>query len=527
MPPAVRMHEIVKRFPLVLANDRVDFEVAWGEIHALIGENGAGKSTLVKVLYGLQQADAGRIEVDGREVAMHSARDAIDLGIGMVHQHFMLVEPLTVTENLVLGAEPRTGPAIDYRTARRKTRALIERFGFDLDPDATIDELPLGLQQQVEILKTLYRDARILIMDEPTAVLTPQETRGLFAFLREYASQGNAVVFISHKLDEVMAICDRMSVMRDGRMVGTVERAHTDQRRLATMMVGREVLLRVEKGPAAPAEPRLEVRDLRLRHPVKHAPLLDGVGFSVHSGEILGVAGIEGNGQTELVEAITGLRAVDEGSVLLDGRDVSTLNARARRELGLSHVPEDRNERGLVQSYSAAMNAVLGDHHRAPYAGPLGLLDRNAIERHAERIMAAYDVRPRAIELSAASFSGGNAQKLVVARELERSPSVLVLAQPTRGVDIGAIEFVHRQIVRARDLGLAVLLVSADLNEIMSLADRIVVMFEGRIMGELSQDEATAERLGLLMAGSTLSDLPVAAGADGATAARARQVDAG
>ncbi len=519
MPPAIEMRGIVKRFPLVLANDQVDFTLEWGEIHALIGENGAGKSTLMKVLYGLQQADEGSVAVDGRLVEIRSARDAIDLGIGMVHQHFMLVEPLTVTENLVLGSEPRLGPALDYRSARTKTRGLIERFGFDLDPDTTIAELPLGLQQQVEILKTLYRDARILVMDEPTAVLTPQETRGLFEFLREYAAQGNAVVFISHKLDEVMALCDRMSVMRDGRMVGTVARAETDQRRLASMMVGREVLLRVEKGPAAPEEARLEVRDLRLRHPLKHTPLLDGVSFSVRAGEILGVAGIEGNGQTELVETITGLRPMDSGSVLLDGEDISLRSARQRREQGVSHVPEDRNERGLVASYTAAMNAVLGDHHRPPYARFLGLLDQQTIERHAERIVEAYDVRPRAIDLAASVYSGGNAQKLVVARELERSPSVLVLAQPTRGVDIGAIEFIHRQIVGARDAGLAVLLVSADLNEIMSLADRIVVMYEGRLMGELAQAEASAERLGLLMAGSTLSDLPAAdaaAGTDGA-----------
>jgi len=499
------MRGVVKRFPLVLANDQVDFEVAWGEIHALIGENGAGKSTLMKVLYGLQQADEGVIAIDGAPVEIRSARDAIDLGIGMVHQHFMLVEPLSVAENLVLGAEPHVGPALDYRTARRKARALIERFGFDLDADALIEELPVGLQQQVEILKTLYRDARILVMDEPTAVLTPQETRALFEFLREFAEQGNAVVFISHKLDEVMAICDRMSVMRDGRMVGTVVRADTDQRRLANMMVGREVLLRVEKGPASPREPRLEVSGLRLRHPVKHVPLLNDIGFTVHAGEILGVAGIEGNGQTELVEAITGLRYVDAGSIALQGRDVTALGARARREAGLSHVPEDRNERGLVTSFTAAMNAVLGDHHRPPYAGALGLLDEAAIDAHAARIVEAYDVRPRAIDVAAASYSGGNAQKLVVAREMERSPSVLVLAQPTRGVDIGAIEFIHRQIVRARDEGLAVLLVSADLNEIMSLADRIVVMFEGRIMGELDQADANAERLGLLMAGSSLS----------------------
>jgi general nucleoside transport system ATP-binding protein len=507
MASAISMQGIVKRFPLVLANDDVDFDVRWGEIHALIGENGAGKSTLMKVLYGLQSADGGTIAVDGRPVEIRSARDAIALGIGMVHQHFMLVEPLTVTENLVLGSEPLRGASIDYRLARRRTRELIARFGFDLDADARIDELPVGLQQQVEILKTLYRDARILVMDEPTAVLTPQETQRLFEFLREYARQGNAVVFISHKLDEVMALCDRMSVMRDGRMIGTVERADTDVRRLATMMVGREVLLRVEKGPAAPREVRLAVHDLRLHHPVKRQALLDGVTFEVRGGEVLGVAGIEGNGQTELVEVVTGLRRADGGRVHLLGEDVTDMGARARRERGVSHVPEDRNERGLVRPFSAALNTVLGDHHRPPYAGAFGLLDQRAIDAHAERITEAYDVRPRATHVLAASYSGGNAQKLIVARELERDPRVLVLAQPTRGVDIGAIEFIHRQIVRARDLGLAVLLVSADLNEVMSLSDRIIVLFEGRVMGELTQDAATAEALGMLMAGSSLADL--------------------
>jgi general nucleoside transport system ATP-binding protein len=503
MPVAVRMTDVVKRFPLVLANDHVDFEVAWGEVHALIGENGAGKSTLMKVLYGLQTADAGTIDVDGRPVAMRSARDAIDLGIGMVHQHFMLVEPLTVAENLVLGAEPRQGPGIDMRAARRRARELIERFGFDLDPDARIDELPVGLQQQVEILKALFRDARILIMDEPTAVLTPQETRGLFTFLRDYAAAGHAVVFISHKLDEVMEICDRMSVMRDGRMVGTVARADTDTRRLASMMVGREVLLRVDKGPARPREVRLEARGLRLRHPVKARPILDGVDLAVRAGEIVGIAGIEGNGQTELVEVLTGLRTADAGTVSLAGADVSGLGARARREAGLSHVPEDRNERGLVRPFTAAWNAVLGDHHRAPYADRLGLLDLDAVDTHARDIIERYDVRPRSTTVLASSYSGGNAQKLIMARELERSPRVLVAAQPTRGVDIGAIEFIHRRIVAARDAGLAVLLVSADLNEVMSLSDRILVMFEGRVMGELDQADATAERLGLLMAGSS------------------------
>ncbi len=505
MPAAVRMQDIVKRFPLVLANDHVDFEVAWGEVHALIGENGAGKSTLMKVLYGLQMADAGRIEIDGRPVNLRSARDAIDLGIGMVHQHFMLVETLTVAENLVLGAEPRRGPVLDVGRARRRARELIERFGFDLDPDARIDELPVGFQQQVEILKTLYRDARILIMDEPTAVLTPQETRGLFGFLRSFAGEGHAVVFISHKLDEVMEICDRMSVMRDGKMIGTVERADTDTRRLANMMVGREVLLRVDKEPSEPGEVRLEAKGLKLRHPVKHKPVLDDVDLVVRAGEIVGVAGIEGNGQTELVEVLTGLRAADEGTVLLDGRDVTQQDARGRREAGLSHVPEDRNERGLVRAYTAGWNSVLGDHHRPPFADRFGLLDLDEIDTHAARIIEAYDVRPRSTGVLASAYSGGNAQKLIVARELERSPRVLVAAQPTRGIDIGAIEFIHQQMIAARDAGLGVLLVSADLNEVMSLADRILVLFEGRVMGEVSQAEATTEALGLMMAGASAS----------------------
>ncbi|MEX2535735.1 MAG: ABC transporter ATP-binding protein [Trueperaceae bacterium] len=507
---AVSMKGIVKRFPLVLANDHVDFQVEWGEVHALIGENGAGKSTLMKILYGLQPADEGEIFIDGDRAHLSSARDAIKRGIGMVHQHFMLVERLSVTENLVLGAEPRSGVALDYRSASAKARELIDRFGFEIDPKSRISDLPLGRQQQVEILKTLYRDAKILVMDEPTAVLTPQETRALFAFLREFAAAGNAVVFISHKLDEVMEICDRMSVMRDGRMIGTVARSETDQRRLANMMVGREVILRVDKEPAEPKEVRLELRELSVRDDIQSKPVVDRVNLQVRAGEILGVAGIEGNGQSELVESIAGLHMPDGGTISLDGRDVTKLNARGRRELGLSHVPEDRNERGLIASYSAAMNSVLGDVHRPPYSGAFGLLDTARIERHATELVEEYDVRPRSISLLAAAYSGGNAQKLIVARELERDPRVLVLAQPTRGVDIGAIEFIHGQIVGARDKGLAVLLVSADLNEIMSLSDRIVVMYEGRIMGELSQAEATAEKLGLLMAGSREAGAEVA-----------------
>lgn len=514
MPHAVRMRGITKTFPLVVANQDVDLSVDWGEVHALIGENGAGKSTLMKILYGMQQPDSGTIEVNGEEVVVRSARDAIARGIGMVHQHFMLVEPLTVAENIVLGSEPHVGPVLDMRAATRRTEELIREFGFDIAPDTRIEDLPVGLQQQVEILKALYRDARILILDEPTAVLTPQETRGLFRFLREFAAKGNAAVFISHKLDEVMEICDRMSVMRDGRMIGTVDRAGTDQRRLANMMVGRDVLLRVKKGPADPGEVALEVRDLVLKHPDKPRHVLDDVTFQVRRGEILGVAGVEGNGQSELVEVITGLRHADSGVVLAETRHGSTLtditaqDARQRHEAGVSHVPEDRNGRGLVMQFSAALNSILGDHYRRPYSGTLGLLNEPVIQDHAKRLIADYDVRPTDPEITVSHYSGGNAQKLIVAREMERDPSVLIMAQPTRGVDIGAIEFIHRRIVAARDAGLPVLLVSADLNEIMSLSDRIIVMYEGKVMGELAAADATPERLGLLMAGS--ADVPAA-----------------
>lgn len=506
MSKAVDMQNITKRFPLVIANDDVNFEVNWGEIHALIGENGAGKSTLVKILYGLQGQDEGNIIIDGQEVKFRSPKDAIKLGIGMVHQHFMLVEPLSVAENMVLGSEPVQGVALNYKQARERTAELINQFGFDIDPDTKIEDLPVGLQQQVEILKTLYRGVKILIMDEPTAVLTPQETRGLFKFVQDFAKQGNAVVFISHKLDEVMEICDRMSVMRDGKMIGMVEQASTNQVELANMMVGREVILRVDKEKAQPKDTQIKIDDLVVNNALKQKPVVNHVSFEVRAGEIVGIAGIEGNGQTELVECIAGLRQADSGTIYLEGRDVTKESARTRREEGLSHIPEDRYERGLVETFPSTMNAILGDHHKAPYVSKFGFLNEQKIEEHTLELIKDYDVRPNSPTVLGGSYSGGNAQKLIVAREIERNPDVLIAAQPTRGVDIGAIEFIHKQIVKARDMGLAVLLVSADLNEIMSLSDRILVLFEGQVMGELSQEEASAEKIGLLMSGSKLSE---------------------
>lgn len=500
---AVNMHKITKQFPLVKANDAVDFQLRWGEVHALIGENGAGKSTLMKILYGYQQPDSGTIAIDGAQVRWQTSADAIAQGIGMVYQHFMLLEPLTVTENLILGAEPQAAGFINYQRARQRSSQLIKEFGFELNPNSKIENLPLGLQQQVEILKTLYRDARIMIMDEPTAVLTPQETRALFAFIRDYAAKGNAVIFISHKLDEVMEICDRMSVMRDGKMIGTVTREETSQRDLANMMVGREVSLQVDKAPLHAGEVRLAVKALELADPIKSKPLLNRISLDIRAGEILGVAGIDGNGQSELVECIAGLRFADRGEVILAGQDVSHDTPRERREAGLSHIPEDRNERGMVGEYSAALNSVLGDQYHAPYSNALGLLNDAVIEQHASELIQAYDVRPPSTRALGQAYSGGNAQKLIVAREIERNPKVLIASQPTRGVDIGAIEFIHQQIVAAaREKGLAVLLISADLNEVMSLSDRTIVLYEGTIMGELSQAEATTEALGLMMAGS-------------------------
>ncbi|MFQ3613824.1 MAG: ABC transporter ATP-binding protein [Cyanobacteriota bacterium] len=510
---ALQLQGITKRYPLVLANDHIDLDVRWGEILALMGENGAGKSTLMKIVYGLVTPDEGSLWVDGQPVNIHSPTDAIRLGIGMVHQHFMLVDPLTVVENVILGAEPGHRFQVDFRQARVQVAQVIAEMGFDLDPDAKIEDLPVGLQQRVEILKTIYRKARILILDEPTAVLTPQEASELFTFLRRFAQQGGAVIFISHKLNEVMEISDRITVIRDGKVVATVPTAETHTQELARLMVGREVSLTVDKDPCTPETVLLDVQDVWVEVPGRK-PAVAGVSFQVRSGEIVGIAGVEGNGQTELVEAITGLRSY-RGSIRYgEGQpgsgQWSSLSARQVRYWGLSHIPEDRNVRGLVLDFPTRDNLILGDHHQKPYAGWLGFFNEQSINQHAEQVVNTFDVRPRSISLTARRYSGGNAQKLIVGRELSCGPRVLVAAQPTRGVDVGAIEAIHRRIVQARDQGMAVLLVSADLNEVIGLADRILVIHEGRIAGELSPAEATEEQLGLLMGG-----IPVASDSEG------------
>ncbi len=499
-PNALELHGITKRFPLVLANDNISLEVRWGSVHALCGENGAGKSTLMKIVYGAQPPTSGSILVDGQPVTFHDPSDAIAQGIGMVFQHFMLVQPLTVTENVILGSEPTRGGGIDYALARKKVTELIKQFNFGLDPDARIEDLPVGQQQKVEILKTLYRGARILILDEPTAVLTPSETDELFDFLKnQYAAAGNAVIFISHKLHEVLHISDTISVIRDGKMIGTIPAEGATTETLANMMVGREVTLRVNKQPARPTEVVLDVQNLVI-HNEHGKPVVDRVSMQVRAGEIVGIAGVEGNGQSQLVEAITGLRRVQSGQILYAGKQAH--GVRAVSAAGVSHVPEDRNERGLVPEMTTAENFILGEQDLPPFAGALGVLRLGVIEENARALSEAYDVRPRSTTLLAKSYSGGNAQKIIVAREMRKNPRILVAAQPTRGVDIGAVEFIHAQIVAARDKGLAVLLVSADLGEIMNLADRILVMYEGQIVGEVTADQATETGLGLLMTGS-------------------------
>ena len=506
-PSALRLEHITKRFPGVLANDDVTLGVGRGEILAILGENGAGKSTLMNILSGLYRPDEGRIVVDGDPVVFNGPREAIARGIGMVHQHFELVPPLTVAENIILGQEPG-GLFLDRRGAAALVRDVSTRFGLELDPRARVVNLSVGLQQRVEIVKALYRSARILILDEPTAVLTPQEARELFAIMRKLATDGRSLIFISHKLDEVRAISDRIVVMRQGRVEGETRAAEATNADLATMMVGRAVVLEVERGEAQPQAPVLEVADLHVRDD-RGAVAVDGLGFTVRAGEIFGIAGVDGNGQAELEEALTGVRKAQGGSIRFADRDVLGLNADTLAdtliELGVACIPSDRQRRGMVGDYSVAENLVLSTYDKRPYAhGPL--LDLGAIARAARATVRRFDVRTPSVTTLARNLSGGNQQKMVVARELNRPSRLLIAAQPTRGVDVGAIEFIHQNIVHQRDSGVAVLLVSASLDEILALSDTIGVMYRGRMMGILPRREANAELLGLMMAGAALAE---------------------
>jgi general nucleoside transport system ATP-binding protein len=498
----IELRNITKRFGDVLANDRVSFSVTPGTIHAIVGENGAGKSTAMRIAYGFYSADSGEILINGEVRPIRTPHDAIKLGIGMVHQHFMLLEPMTVAENIVLGAEPGNAASLDLRKAGEEIRKVSNEFKLAVDPNATVESLSVGQQQRVELLKALYRQAQLLILDEPTAVLTPQEVEEFFAILRGMREQGKTIVIITHKLSEVLAISDEVTVMRDGKVVGNVQTSETNAAELARMMVGREVLLRVEKPAAKTGATVLSLRNLSVLG-TDGSKRLDDVSFEVKAGEIVGIAGVEGNGQTELIEVLAGLIPGSHvsGVIGFDGRDITRLNARARKELGIAHVPEDRHRRGLLLDFSLAENTILGVHYRKPAVWASVLLNQSGILRRTEQVIRDFDVRPPNAALPARALSGGNQQKLIIGREFELPPKLLLISQPTRGVDIGAIEFIHRKIVEMRDAGCAVLLVSAELEEVTALSDRLLVFHNGSIAGEVDPTVVTNEEIGLMMTG--------------------------
>jgi general nucleoside transport system ATP-binding protein len=494
----LEMRGIRKEFPGIVANDDVALDVRRGEVHALLGENGAGKSTLMNILYGLYRRDAGEILLNGRPIDFDSARDSIEAGIGMVHQHFMLIPVMTVAENIVLGVEPREGILLDERGAERRVRELSEQFGLVVDPAALVSDITVGQEQRVEILKALYRGADILILDEPTAVLTPQEAHELFGIIRSLQSDGKSIIFISHKLNEVLEIADRITVLRRGRVIETVPREGATEASLARAMVGRDVLLRVEKRPSQPGDVLLSVEDLRVVDD-RGIPKVRGMSFDVRAGEIVGIAGVDGNGQTELIEALTGLRTIEGGSIRVAGRELHVASAKLMLDLGVGHIPEDRQRRGLVLEFSIAENIALHDYAKPPDAKWGWLFPKRLVSRAAQ-LIKEFDVRGGGPLTRAGGLSGGNQQKVVVAREIARDPKVLIAAQPTRGLDVGAIEYLHGRIVEERDKGRAVLLVSLELEEIFSLSDRILVVYEGEIAGEhtgeVSEDEIGLEMLG-------------------------------
>jgi simple sugar transport system ATP-binding protein len=497
--PVLELRGITKRFPGVLANDHVDFDLRKGEVHALLGENGAGKSTLMNILYGLYKPDEGDIYLNGHRVEIDSPHKAIELGIGMVHQHFMLIPVMTVAENIVLASEPKAaGILLDTAAAERRVRELADQFKFHIDPHARVQDITVGQQQRVEILKALYRGADILILDEPTAVLTPQEALELFEILNRFVAEGMSVIFISHKLNEVLEIADRITVLRRGKKVDTIPREGATEASLAKMMVGREVLLRVDKKPSSPGETLLAVEDIHVIDERGLEPVR-GVSFVVRTGEIVAIAGVDGNGQTELIDAITGLTRPSQGKILVAGRDLTKGSAHEYLEHGVGHIPEDRHRRGLVLEFTLGENLVLHDYDKEPFARR-GFFYPARVFSWARKLLHEFDVRGGNETTRASSLSGGNQQKVVIAREVSRNPQVLIAAQPTRGLDVGAIEFVHRRLVEQRDAGKAVLLVSLELEEVLSLADRILVIYEGRIVGEFDPS-VSEEELGIAMTG--------------------------
>ena len=502
-PYAIEMLNITKRFPGIVANDNITLQLKRGEIHALLGENGAGKSTLMSVLFGLYQPEEGVIKKDGQVVQIKDPNDANALGIGMVHQHFKLVECFSILDNIILGVEPCKNGFLQKQEAREKVLALSEKYGLQVDPDALVEDVTVGMQQRTEILKMLYRDNEILIFDEPTAVLTPQEIDELMQIMKNLAAEGKSILFISHKLNEIMSVADRCTVLRKGKYIGTVNIAETSREELSRMMVGRDVEFAVHKEPSKPKDPILVVEGMTVASKLQNNNAVKNISFTVRAGEIVCIAGIDGNGQTELIYGLTGLEPLESGKITLCGQDITRAPIRQRSLLGMSHIPEDRHKHGLVLDYTLEDNMVLQRYFEPQFVSKAGFLKRKAIREYANRLIEQYDVRSGQGPVTVArSMSGGNQQKAIIAREIDKDPELLIAVQPTRGLDVGAIEYIHKQIVAQRDAGKAVLLVSLELDEVMSLSDRILVIYEGEIVGELDPKTTTAEEMGLYMAGA-------------------------
>lgn len=502
--PVVELRNITKRFPGIVANDSISLKLRKGEIHALLGENGAGKSTLMNILFGLYQPDEGEILIDGKPVILNGPNSAIAMGIGMVHQHFKLVQPFTVTENIILGMEPKQGLSLDYKKASNEVRRLSEQYGLKVDPNARIEDISVGMQQRVEILKTLYRGADILIFDEPTAVLTPQEIEELIQIMRNLVAEGKSIILITHKLKEIMAIADTVTVIRRGKVIDSLTVKEANERILAEKMVGRNVSFKTEKKPSNPGETILSVSNLDATK-ANGIKALNQISFEIRAGEILGIAGVDGNGQTELIEALTGLRKVQGGQVKLNGKEITNWSPRNVSEEGLSHIPEDRHKHGLVLDFSMSENMVLETYFHKEFSSN-GFLNYDAIVKHADKLIKEFDVRTPSVHTHARALSGGNQQKAIIAREINKNPELLIAAQPTRGLDVGAIEYIHRRLIEQRDQGKAILLISFELDEILNVSDRIAVIYEGKIVGEVKPEETNDQELGLMMAGSNSAD---------------------